>query len=133
LKNRPGRIDYLSWEALRKDFKELFPLILRSTKSLAHRNRLSILKKLLEGKQSFQSLKSAVDVKKTALANHLKQLLESDLIQKPKYGTYEITLSGKRIVESLVVSHRKFEEEQKLKVQESRGLSPEFVKSFFGK
>ncbi|MBD3188207.1 ArsR family transcriptional regulator [Candidatus Bathyarchaeota archaeon] len=129
----PTSIDYLSWVPLREALERLFEEILNSIKALSHENRLKIMMYLLDGTQSFHGLKLLVGLKKTALANHIKQLLDAQLIQKPEYATYEITTDGKRLLEALVESHEKAAIGRKLREKEKRQLSAGFIRIFFNK
>ncbi len=87
----------------------------------------------LEGPQTFQSLLKSSGIKKTALSNHLKYLISANLIQKPAYARYEITLTGKSLLQALVDTHKRDVQARDLRVSESREFSFNFIDSFFKK
>ncbi len=133
MKKSPSNIDYSTWVSLKAELDALLPAILRTTKSVSNENRLLILLKLLEGPQSFQSLLEAIKLKKTALANHLAILIEDNLVQKPGYARYEVTMEGKNILRSLVEVQKKNLQAEKMRLKESRQMSSHFIKEFFKK
>ena len=51
---------------------------------------MKILIKLLERAQSYGSIVEYLNLKKTAVSNHLSQLIEAKLIEKSDYGIYNI-------------------------------------------
>jgi DNA-binding transcriptional ArsR family regulator len=75
-------------------------------KAAAHPARIKMLALLLKGKHSFSQLKSHTSLSKTALANHLTQLIELQLIQRIGRGTYQLTNDGKDL---LIAAARTFE------------------------
>ena len=72
-------------------YQQNFPQLLKIIEALAHEKRLQILMSLLTGNKSFSDLKKSTQLEKTALASHLKKLLQVRLINKPAYNTYAIT------------------------------------------
>ncbi|MCE5329442.1 hypothetical protein LLG07_03785, partial [bacterium] len=46
------------------------------------------------------------DIKKSALANHLAELKDSNLVEKTHHGTYEISESGKNYIKSIEKTYR---------------------------
>ena len=76
---------------------ELLPIL----KALGNPKRFSILIALLDGPCSFQKLLSHTHLQKTAIANHLNQLVQVNLIQKPDYGFYDLTIDGVEYLRSI--------------------------------
>lgn len=70
-------------------------------KTIAHINRFKILVLLLNGPLSFQTLLEEIDIKKSALANHLTELRNSNLVDKIQHGTYKITENGINYINSI--------------------------------
>ena len=120
----------LARKALKKSFQdittEFFPIL----KALGNIKRFSILITLLDGPSSFQTLLLQTKLQKTALANHLVQLISVKLIQKPDYGIYDLTLDG---VEYLSALHRTWMQsigvqQKQLQTLQSRPMSSMFIK-----
>jgi predicted transcriptional regulator len=120
-------------EALREAIEENFEEILDMTKAVANESRFRILIVLLSQNQTFKDLIEATTLQKTALSNHLNQLLETGLIEKPEYGLYAITKDGSDLIASLERGYsfsfkskiKRFEKDAKKK------MSEDFVASFF--
>ncbi|HII93554.1 MAG TPA: winged helix-turn-helix transcriptional regulator [Methanosarcina sp.] len=75
-------------------------------KTIAHINRFRILVLLLNGPSTFQMLLEQMDIKKSALANHLAELKDSNLVEKAHHGTYEISENGKNYIKSIEKTYR---------------------------
>lgn len=75
-------------------------------KIIAHINRFRILVLLLNGPLTFQTLLEEMDIKKSALANHLTELKDSNLVNKIHHGTYEISENGKSYIKSIEKTYR---------------------------
>jgi len=75
-------------------------------KTIAHINRFRILILLLNGPLTFQTLLEQMDLKKSALANHLTELKDSNLVDKVHHGTYEISENGKNYIKSIEKTYR---------------------------
>ncbi len=75
-------------------------------KIIAHINRFRILVFLLNGPLTFQTLLEKMDIKKSALANHLTELKDSNLVDKIHHGTYEISENGKNYIKSIEKTYR---------------------------
>jgi len=75
-------------------------------KTIAHINRFTILVLLLNGPSTFQMLLEQMDIKKSALANHLAELKDSNLVEKTHHGTYEISENGKNYIKSIEKIYR---------------------------
>lgn len=88
-------------------------------KTIAHINRFKILVLLLKGPLTFQMLLEQMDIKKSALANDLAELKDSNLVDKIQHGTYEISENGKNYVKSIEKTYRESMDIEK-KVWESK-------------
>ena len=117
-------------KTLKKSFdqvsQDLFPIL----KALGNIKRFSTLIELLDGPCSFQKLLSQTHLQKTAMANHLNQLVKVNLIQKPDYGYYDLTMDG---LEYLRAIHRTWMQsmtvqQKKLQSVQSRSMSSGFIK-----
>lgn len=117
-------------KSLKKDFdqisQDLFPIL----KALGNIKRFSILIALLDGPCSFQKLLSCTRLQKTAMANHLNQLVKVILIKKPDYGYYDLTLDGLEYLRAIYRTWMQSMTVQKKKLQsvQSRPMSSGFIK-----
>jgi DNA-binding transcriptional ArsR family regulator len=75
-------------------------------KAAAHPARVQVLALLLDGEQDFGRLMAATRLSKTALANHLTQLLAQGLVERLSRGSYQLTADGREL---LVAAARFFE------------------------
>jgi len=75
-------------------------------KAAAHPARVQVLARLLDGEQDFGRLRAATQLSKTALANHLTQLLAQGLLERLSRGSYRLTADGREL---LVAAARFFE------------------------
>jgi len=109
-------------EPLRNVAKEL----LRIIKSIAHKHRLRIMIKMLDGSSSFQSLLLETGLQKTGLAHHLQNLIDTSLIEKPDYGRYQLTNEGRAYLRSIYNTFEISSATKKLKTIQSRPMSEDF-------
>ncbi len=70
-------------------------------KASAHSKRLIILASLLNGSKSFLELKKTTALSKTALANHLTQMVNASIINRIHRGSYELSADGVLLLFSL--------------------------------
>ena len=77
-------------ESLQRSFNELMLVL----KALGTPNRLKILIILLEEPKTFQELIDNVEIKRTALSNHLASLRDASLVDKIHHGYYRLTQKG---------------------------------------
>lgn len=87
------------------------------TKAIANRVRLGVLILLTEKNRSFAKIAEKLRVQKTALSNHLNELLDVKLIYKTgSRGHYSLTDTGLLLIESLAdfVSRSSRREQQKV-------------------
>jgi DNA-binding transcriptional ArsR family regulator len=119
--------------ALRTEFELYYVEMLPILKALAHRKRLQILLVLLDGIKSFHQLLAELDIQKTALSNHLAQLIKTKLIEKPHYGRYEISIDGRDYVRDLLQTWKQSYSSkiQELSLKQGKQMSEEFLNSFF--
>jgi predicted transcriptional regulator len=98
-------------------------------KTIAHINRFRILVLLLSGPSTFQMLLEQMDIKKSALANHLAELKDSNLVEKTHHGTYEISENGKNYIKSIEKIYRENEviEKKVWEAKQREQLSKSFL------
>jgi DNA-binding HxlR family transcriptional regulator len=70
-------------------------------KASAHSKRLIILASLLNGSKSFLELKNLTALSKTALANHLTQMVHAGMITRIHRGSYSLSTDGELLLFSL--------------------------------
>ncbi len=87
---------------LHGDFEDILIIL----KALSNENRLKVLISLIEKERSFNDLKQITRLKKTALSNHLNELLDSDLIKRPDHGIYSITSDGVDFLKAFSSAYR---------------------------
>lgn len=75
-------------------------------RSAAHRSRIQILTMLLEGEDEFSRIMESTELSKTALANHLNQLIEKRLIERIARGKYRLTDDGRQLLDAAVRMYR---------------------------
>ena len=109
--------------------------ILTILKTMGNDNRLTILITLLTGEKTFNDLKEETQLQKTALSNHISQLIKAALIFRPDYNKYKLTSDGELFLTMIEAAYRKSEirEKQQIEGLQKRQFSETFVKSFFGK
>ena len=95
------------------DDKQLQSLLLESPKgvaellkSAAHPVRIQILALLLRGERDFSKLMQQTELSKTALANHLKQLMNKRLVQRVARGEYTLTVDGKELLNTAATMYK---------------------------
>lgn len=113
-----------SQELLFNSFDEIVALL----KAIGHSNRFKILILLLKGPMTFQGLLNEMNVKKSALANHLNHLKNKSLVEKIQHGTYKITDDGRDFVKAIEAAYRGSKARKK-KIEEARQRQ-ELTRSF---
>ena len=87
-------------------------------RSAAHPVRIQVLALLLQGEHDFSKLMQHTELSKTALANHLNQLMKKGLVQRVARGKYNLTVDGKELLNAAAAvykdSARREEERRKL-------------------
>lgn len=115
------------YDTLIKSFRESFSEISLILKTLGNEKRLEILIQLLAGSQSYGSIVEKIELKKTAVSNHLSQLIEANLIERGAYGIYKITGDGIEFIKAIKDAYqisptrqlKKFESLQRRRVSNS--------------
>ena len=115
-------------------FDESFEDILTILKAISNNKRLVILITVLSGDKTFNDLKNETELKKTALSNHLSQLINAGLILKPDHNKYHLTSDGELFIRALEAAYNKSAIKEKKHTEElqRRQFSDTFVESFFG-
>ncbi len=105
-------------------------------KSLGNEKRVLILLYLLQGPQSYGSIVEKIELKKTAVSNHLSHLLNVNLIEKGDYGIYNITGDGIEFMRAIDKAYKKLltrqKEKEKFDGLQRRGVSTAFLNRFSG-
>lgn len=102
-------------------------------KSLQHPKRLTILAYLVEEERTFRSLRELTTLPKSALGNHLSELVAKHLIEKIIRGIYRITMDGEQYLASLSQNllEAKIREQERLDRQ--REMNRGMILKFTGK
>jgi DNA-binding transcriptional ArsR family regulator len=113
-------------------FNLFFTEITNILKALGNEKRIQILILLLKGPQSFSIIVQELNLKKTAVSNHLTQLLEVNLIRREGNGVYEITGDGLKFIRAIEYAYQKSPTRQAKKFDkiERRGISNSFLERF---
>ncbi len=90
-------------ESLQRSFNELMIVL----KALGTPNRLKILIILLEEPKTFQELIDNVEIKRTALSNHLASLRNASLVDKIHHGYYRLTQKGLAFLYAIDIAYQK--------------------------
>jgi len=98
-----------SEELLLNSFDEITAILT----AIGHPNRFKILILLLKGPLTFQALLKEMNLKKSALANHLTHLKNKSLVEKIQHGTYKITDDGRNYIQSIEAAYRESEVRKK--------------------
>lgn len=64
----------------------------------AHSSRIEIMTLTIRGEGDFSKMMQITNLSKTALANHISQLVNSGLMERRSRGRYELTSDGKRLL-----------------------------------
>jgi predicted transcriptional regulator len=101
-------------------------------KALGNEKRIQILVLLLEGPQSYGTIVQELNLKKTAVSNHLTQLRDVNLIRREGNGVYEITGDGLQFVRGIENAYQKSPTRQaeKFDLLQRRGISESFIERF---
>jgi DNA gyrase inhibitor GyrI/DNA-binding HxlR family transcriptional regulator len=73
--------------------------------SLSNEYRLQILSSMLYNPAEFSMLLKVTGLSKTALAHHLKNLVENGLLNHLERGQYQLTTDGLRFLEAMVTAY----------------------------
>jgi DNA gyrase inhibitor GyrI/DNA-binding transcriptional ArsR family regulator len=77
-------------------------LVLRS---LANTKRLQLVTSLLKGSQTFSALQKVTGLGKTALAHHLKILVEAHILRHIGKGRYELSVDGVEFAKAIAIAY----------------------------
>ena len=100
-KKRPGREKKSS---KRNDDPLLFaPVTSRTLGALGHSVRIRILRKLLDGPATYQTLKKTTKLKPGPLYHHINQLRLSELILPKERDLYELSRGGRNLILGAIV------------------------------
>jgi len=105
-----------SEELLLNSFDEITALLT----AIGHPNRFKILILLLKGPLTFQALLKEMNLKKSALANHLTHLKDRTLVEKIQHGTYKITDDGRNYVQTIKLLIEKVKPEKRKSGRQNR-------------
>jgi len=75
-------------------------------RSAAHPVRIQVLALLLQGEHDFSKLMQHTELSKTALANHLNQLMKKGLVQRVARGEYSLTVDGKELLNAAAAVYK---------------------------
>ncbi len=91
-------------------------------KTLQHPKRLEILALMLKEEKEFGTLMTQTKLPKSALGNHLTELLEKNLIEKLDRGVYRITMDGQEFLTNIssMFLNAKIREQERLERQQRR-------------
>jgi DNA-binding transcriptional ArsR family regulator len=88
--------------SLNESFQEITVIL----KCLGNEKRMKIILKLLKGAHSYGSIVEELNLKKTAVSNHLSQLLKTNLIRKDDYGVYSISGDGIEFIKAIIKAYQ---------------------------
>ncbi|MFX1548506.1 MAG: GyrI-like domain-containing protein [Promethearchaeota archaeon] len=111
-----------SKEAMKAFILESVDEISELLKTLQHPKRLEILSLMLQTEIKFGTLLKQTGLPKSALGNHLNDLLEKNLIEKLDRGLYRITIDGSEFLSHISKNYlnTKIREQERLERQRRR-------------
>ncbi len=115
-------------ESIMTSFSEIVDIL----KAIGNEKRIYILVLLLKGPQSYSKIVNELELKKTAVSNHLTQLKEVNLIRREGNGVYEITGDGLQFIRAIEYAFQKSPTRQadKFDLLQRRGISESFLERF---
>ena len=115
-------------ESIEESFKEIVTI----AKSLGNEKRLKILIFLLKRTNSFGALMIKIELKKTALSNHLSHLINAKLIEKVDFGVYSITGDGIEFMEAIERAYYQSptREKKRFEALQTRAISNSFLNRY---
>jgi len=75
-------------------------------KLAGHAARIQVMALLLRGEHEFSELIQQTRLSKTALANHLRLLVEKELVEKTGRGEYHLTTDGRELLKAAAAMYR---------------------------
>ncbi len=120
------------YEHLIESFNQSFSEITLIMKTLGNEKRLQILVSLLKGPQTFGTIVEDLILKKTAVSNHLSQMMAVNLINREGNGVYNITGDGLEFIKAIekAYKHSPTRQIKKFESLQSRGISSSFLNRF---
>jgi DNA-binding transcriptional ArsR family regulator len=120
------------YDSLVGSLSEALVEIVSILKSLGNEFRLQILLQLLSGAKSFGTIVKNINREKTAISNHLTQLIETKLVEKGDYGVYRISRDGIEFLKAIDSAFQKSPTRQLKRFQDlqSRNISDSFLNRF---
>jgi predicted transcriptional regulator YdeE/DNA-binding transcriptional ArsR family regulator len=111
-----------SKEAMKAFILETVNELSELLKTLQHPKRLEILTLLLKEEKEFGTLMTKTQLPKSALGNHLTELLDKNLIEKLDRGVYRITIDGKEFLSNIakIFLNVKIREQERLERRQRR-------------
>ena len=115
-------------ESISISFSEIAAIM----KALGNEKRIQTLLLLLKGPQSYSTIVKELNLKKTAVSNHLTQLREVNLIKREANGIYEITGDGLEFIRAIENAYKKSPTRQLEKFEDlqRRSVSSAFLNRF---
>lgn len=90
---------------LRATIQEAKDDLASTLRAVAHPKRLEILSLLADTTKTFVELLEVTQISRTALANHLQQLIDRGLVVRPERGLYLATKDGQELLQNIVESY----------------------------
>jgi predicted transcriptional regulator len=120
------------YDSLVTSLSEFSSEIVKILKSLGNTYRFQILLQLLTGAKSFGSIVKNINREKTAISNHLSQLIKANLVEKGDFGVYRISGDGTEFMKATAFAYQKSPTRQLKKFQELQGrkISNSFLNRF---
>ncbi|MFX1572212.1 MAG: ArsR family transcriptional regulator [Promethearchaeota archaeon] len=110
----------LSKELDNKEIIGSLDSISKLAKAIAHPKRLQLLSLLLDKSLDFSTLIDKTNLKKTALSNHLSQLLTHHLVEKYGRGSYHITTDGRDLLKAMTTVYKDSRSREQLEREKLR-------------
>ncbi|MFX1453952.1 MAG: ArsR family transcriptional regulator [Promethearchaeota archaeon] len=110
----------MSKELDKKEIISSLDSISKLVKAIAHPKRLQLLVLLLDEHQDFSTLIDKTNLKKTALSNHLSQLISNNLVEKFGRGSYHITNDGKELLKATTTVYKDSKSREQLEKERLR-------------
>lgn len=95
-------------------------------RSLANPYRVKILAVAMRGDGEVSEMAAATGLSRTALANHISQLIRTGLIRRRERGKYELTPDGRELLSASLLAYRRSKrriEQEKEMIRRSYGLA----------
>jgi DNA-binding transcriptional ArsR family regulator len=101
-------------------------------KLLGNDKRLKIMILLLSRPHSYSAIVEEINLKKTAISNHLTHLMKGGLIERGDYGIYKITGDGEEFLKAIEFAFQNSPSRQLQRFQkiERRKISKSFLNRF---